>query len=543
MRVPKSLLATLSSIDLKVQASALLRRYGSTGISTWPSRARRRVSSAKHLLAGYFQPTIVTVDFDSGFARMVAFKGQEVVGWGTTIVGDADDPGDGLDGQMIALLDELRSGRGRLISSFPLHTTLARRLVLPVISRKYRKLVVESEIAETIPFSQDEVDLAWSAADLGAEQEIFATAVKRDVMDRHVAGLARLGHPPSSVYSRATALAAAAGLDDVVVVDLGITSADLVLVRGGVPRVVHSADLPDSGSGTQSWKAAIERAITRLTGHDELLDGDGFLDRLPVVFTGPLAEDDLVSEELASASGRESMEAASGFEYPSHFPAREYAVNLGLASADLKKRSVRLKLARKGSVIADMLPERHRLRGLPIIPAAAFIILLLLGLASFGVAAQVDSASAEGSRLAVRVAALERQERMRKLDLGASRHAETSLQDAQQLVSSTERSLVAVGDEADELMLRLATLTSDALTADVELTSVVQESDSFRVGGIALDYDALLKYSDALLATGIYSQVNLLELRSGSKDGTSISFQMQALTYPTLRAMALSEGE
>lgn len=543
MRVPRNLLTRLSSIDLKVQLSALSRRYRSTGISTWPSRAQRRVLSAIHLLAGYFKPTIVTVDFDSGFARMVALKGREVVGWGTTIVGDVDDPEDGLDGQMAPLLDELRSGRDRLISSFPLHTTLARRLVLPFIARKYRKLVVESEIAETIPFSQDEVDLAWSAGDLGADQEIFATAVKREVMDRHVAGLARLDHPPASVYSRATALAAASGLDDAVVVDLGITSADLVLVRGGVPRVVHSSDLPDSGSGAQSWEAAIERAITRVTGHDESLDGDGFLERLPVVFTGPLAEDYLLSEKLALGSGRAAVEASSGFEYPSHFPAREYAVNLGLARADLKKRSVRAKLARKGSVVADMLPERHRLRGLPIIPASAFIILLLLGLASFGVAAQVDSASAEGTRLAVRVAALERQERMRKLDLGASSHAKTSLQDAQQLVSSTERSLVAVGDEADELMLRIATLTSDALTADVELTSVVQESDTFRVGGTALGYDALLQYSDTLLATGVYSQVNLLELRSGSKDGASISFQMQALTYPTLRAMALSEDE
>ena len=79
-----------------------------------------------------------------------------------------------------------------MVSSFPLYETLIRGLELPRIGRRYRRQVVESEVGETIPFTEDEVDIAWTHRKSEKGMEVFAAAVRKDAIDGHVALLDRL---------------------------------------------------------------------------------------------------------------------------------------------------------------------------------------------------------------------------------------------------------------------------------------------------------------------------------------------------------------
>ena len=55
---------------------------------------------------------------------------------------------------------------------------------------------------ETIPFSVEEMDLAWQARTNGTGPEVHAVAVSKEVIDDHVRLLTEAGIHPRAAYSK-----------------------------------------------------------------------------------------------------------------------------------------------------------------------------------------------------------------------------------------------------------------------------------------------------------------------------------------------------
>ena len=350
-----------------------------------PSRLQK--PSVKNQISQIFSRRNVTLTLKDGVIRAVVFKGRKVVTWGTASLADkplaeADDPDAQEKGQndhVRVFLRELGVGHGRVVTDLPLHTALTRHLPLPKIGRRYLEQVILSEVSETIPFSVEEMDLAWHVRSNDTGQEALTVAVSKEAIDDHVRLMKESGIRIKAIYSKAAALAHACALSDGIVAHLEPSRGEFVLVRQWVPRAVYQMKLPESDTSPQQFAEEVSRAVEHVAGyHQHVGPGDGSRP-LPVVLTGQLSSKSSLVEALQQALQRDVLPFEPPMEYPDHFHPSEYAANLGLALADQSRTKPRSSTSSHGVPSVNLLPERHLPRSLPVRPTAIFVALLLFG--------------------------------------------------------------------------------------------------------------------------------------------------------------------
>ena len=304
-------------------------------------------SGFRYRLSQMFSRRKITISLDKDVIRVVVFRGRKVLAWGTAQMGDSDTDEEQDQEQDIvsresepaaerlsALLRHLGVQRGRVVADLPLHAPLMRHLQLPKMRRRFRDDVVKSEVMETIPFSEEQVDLAWEARSNGQGHDVFAIAVSKSEMASQIRVLEDAGLRPRAAYAKATALAHAANITDGIMVHVGPFHAAFVLVHQSVPRVVHEVELGDKYSTPEEQAEVIAKTIKEVAGFAQTLDSAEQSQYLPVVLTGQVAKDGPLAQELQQALQIEMLTIAPPFVYPEHFPPSEYAANIGLALAD-----------------------------------------------------------------------------------------------------------------------------------------------------------------------------------------------------------------
>ena len=248
--------------------------------------------------------TTVTLSVDPDELRAVAFKGNRVVAWVSVAQGDEPitmdataAPGEeesdlsptvpshtGLE----SLMAEMPPGRSRLITDFPLYAPLVRHLQLPKVKSRYLRQVILSEVLNTIPFDQEEVDISWRLRRRDGGREAFAVAVLKSNVDAQVRLVKDAGLRPSAAYAKATALAFLAGAPDAIVAHLADGHLTTVLVRDNLPRVVHQQEFPTTDQGAEVQADSLVAAVDQLTGYYQDLGPQVDSDAPPVVLTGQL---------------------------------------------------------------------------------------------------------------------------------------------------------------------------------------------------------------------------------------------------------------
>ena len=183
---------------------------------------------------------VLALTVEEGVIRAVVFQGEEAVAWGKADPAD-EEPDAVIERTEVDrigdLLRELRAHRARVVTDLPLYTPLIRYIRLPEKKEKYIEDILISEIMETIPFTQDEVDVKWQVTDGAEEQRAMAIAVRKEEIDSHVAQMKQAGIGPTSTFARAASLAAVAGRPDAMVDSCGGGGGrrtGVVLVRDGV---------------------------------------------------------------------------------------------------------------------------------------------------------------------------------------------------------------------------------------------------------------------------------------------------------------------
>lgn len=497
--------------------------------------AQRRLQGLAYQIRQIFRRRKVTLSLENDVIRVVVVEGREVVAWGTATQaeepvaenGDADLEGEGQADRLRTLLKQLGISRGRVVTDLPLHAPLMRHLQLPKMRQRYLEQVVAAEVLETIPFSAEEVDLAWQVRSNGTGQELLAVAVQKEVMDDHVRLLKEVGLRPLAAYSKAVALAHAAGVTDGIVAHLESSQVALVLVRKEVPQVAYQVEFAEHDTSPQEQAETVSRAVEVVAGYYQTVDSGDASQKLPVVLTGQLSGEGPLAQALEQALHREVLPFAPPMVYPEHFPPREYAINLGLALADQARTKARGKVSVHGVPSVNLLPERYLPRSLPIKPIAVFVALFLLGTVAFNVAPQVDSVSNEVAALSASLTEVQLQQRQQRLVLGSTRVIEVDTQAAQHLSQGLESNLAGLEGDLEVLLEQLETLTSTALPPNVVLSSLKQLGDGFALTGTASTYEDVLQYTANLRTSDPFGVV-WIKQASGKADGGTVSFQVSA---------------
>ena len=436
-----------------------------------------------------------------------------------------------------SLMEEHSIRRCRVVTELPLYASLLRHLTMPNIPRRFLGEVITSEVVETIPFSEEEVEITWQLQGGDADQKVFAVALRKEAIDSHVRLLEQAGVRPSQTYPKAVALALAAGKADAIVAHITSSQADIVLVRERMPQVVNQLVFQEGGEDSGKQAEAVVSAVEQMAGYYQDYQAFAAVDRsesLPVVLAGEVSKEGPLADGIRQAlQQREVLHCAPPIEYPEHFPASEYAVNLGLALAS--RATVKRGIFGFKAVYTNLLPERYLPRPLPVIPVAIFTVLLVLGAVVFTAAGRVEDKESEADMLTTRV---ERVERLYRL---SSVRAMKSYKDAEglrNLVNTVDSRFVGIQHQLQSLITLTETVIDTALPPSVSIPGLAPLGDEISVSGSAATHDDVLLYVENLRASGLFSSVLVQEVRglgiTGQQGGEeSISFHVKLVEAST----------
>lgn len=487
-----------------------------------------------------FSGRTVAVSVDDDLIRVVVLKGELVTSWGSIgarpIEGMEDwsgadphmDEASWSASQLTGLLSDLPQGTGRVVVALPHRSSMSRRLRIPGVKRKYREGLIASEIAETVPFHVEDIDISWAdrrppapdgaqageAPETSGRRDVFAEASVKATVDEEIARLRSAGLRPRAGYSRATALASAVGLDGCLIVDMGERSASVVLVEDGAAVVVHQIEF-GNGSGNHSPERVVATAVERVAAyHGPEADGDTLP---PIVLTGMVDDDPELLLRVEASAGRRVIAFDPKLRYPGHFPASEYAVNLGLVLADRAREKGK---KAGGAPRLSLLSERHLPPAFPVVKAVAVVALLALAYGAYAFADMTDDLAASVATLRAEEADLSRDARLHRLELAGVDTARRRAQEAAALAAAVDLAITDFDRHAEYLVDRALGAAVAAQDSGVRISTLLKEGESFKVSGSAPTFDSTSIFADRLIETGLYSSADLLSVEKGGGDVT-----------------------
>ena len=400
-------------------------------------------------------------------------------------------------------------------------------LEFPRIRRRYVEDMVMSLVLETVPFTAAEADIAWKQRVNGYDHEVFATAVAKEVIDNHVGVLREAGFLPEAVYSKATALAWAAGVADVIVVHIEELQVAIVLVLDSVPQLVHQVELPGQDTDSLEQARAISMAVEQVISCG-LPHGAEDEDRrlLPVMLTGMPSNGGLTFELLGRTLRRELLPLAPSMINPQGFSPGEYSVNLGLALADQAGRKRARKAPSNSVPTVNLLPDRHVSHPRREARFALFLAILLFGFLAFQLSGQMAHMESDSSLLSRHVDSLQVQVKERRASEALSQDVQTRTETAMRLASDRETYMANLRGSKETLLLQMLTITRGALPKALSLSELVLLESGFVVEGSANDYPEIFKFRENLQASGLFSDVRLTSVQGLTQN--SLDFELVA---------------
>lgn len=494
---------------------------------------------------------LVTLSLDDGRVRVVAFKRRRVVAWWTANLDGrpsietetfAAQDGEGLQ-RLLPFLGDLQIPPGRIVTDLPLMAPLLRRLRLPKIGRRYLEQVVVSEMLEGIPLPPEDVDVAWQVtAKSGLGRDVLAMAMARKTLDSHIGSLRQVGMQPGGAYPRALALALACPQADAVLIHLGPSLAEIVLVRQRTPLAVYQMALATEGKELKELARALAWTVRMVAGYRRPLDSSESELPLPVVFTGLVKNHAALVEALPGALDWEIAPFAPSFEYPAGFDREEYAVNLGLALADSARGRSRTRPRRGPATALNVMPARHLPKPLPVTPIAVFLALTLFAITAFNLGQHVDELRAESAALSVLLESQERQERQQRLASLRATVLERSIQATAGTAQALGSQVEGLQGDTQVLLDRLGTVASSAASGNVSLSTVATQGANLILSGTARAYEDVLRYAADLRGTGAFAGVAIVRMDTpgdtGDQAGQSTS---QLITFQARAAIPLAQ--
>ncbi len=551
------------------------------------ANAIRRVvglcSGSIYRLSLNLKPIILTLTEDSGLVRVVAFRGDTVIAWSCANLeratasaglysrapeegtfksvepGESDSPGpidresapeelvDDL-GQVspqisteeikhveptgfARLMAEMPTRRVRLVTGLPIYAALIRHFPLPdKVRKRYLERMIVAEVLDGIPFEEDEVDISWRLRRDTGSHEALAIAVPKASINSQVKLAGETGLKPKAAYAQATALTLMADADDAIVVHLEPDHLAVVLVREGLPLVVHQQPFPASVpeadsrtdpsavSGLDARCNALSGALDQVLGYYLSLGPQEQCDDLPVVLVGQQAGLEELLEALPRVLGRQVRIAQPAVKFPTEFPWGEYVVNIGLLLADNLRGDSWGKSSKQAGAAVNVLPQHHSPTQTPLVPVIGFAALVSLVVLAFSVGGAVQERQVEAHLLSLAREIRLDQEREQRLFANIEGGLASRLAEARGRELALTSGLGELKLRIDTLVSRLNTITRAALPPGVQLTSMVPERAGIALAGNAGTYEAILQYASNLRQSGLFQNVTVLQAAGSGRE-------------------------
>ena len=493
---------------------------------------------------------VVTLNIEDGVVRVLAVNGNEVVAWGTS------DPDEGTEyeeaefGRVAAdettrareLLADMRLDQSRLVTDMPLYSALMRHFTVPSIGRRYQESVIMSEVVDSVPFQEDEIDIKWHLTKDKDAQKVAAAVVQRKTIDEHVQLLeGSILRRPSATFSQATALAVATGVPDAIILHIGAEQAAIILVRDSIPHAVHQLSMADKDRASSDQADALSRAIVQIIGYDQTAGADQAGRQLPLIMTGRPLVDGTVPERLRQLLQREVLPATPDLEWPEDFPSSEFVTNLGLAILDLQRPRLPGLGAQSANAAHNLLSERHVTQTIPVKKVAVFAALGLFAVASYGFTPEVSARVSEVKTQTATLEQREEEERLYRIRRGSVEGILKDIRRTKEQTLALEAQLVTLQKGIVDDMASLSAWYDhiEVITDTIKPPGVVvgafePSGDRFVLRGLSQSLSETREYTDNIVKTGLFTgveltQVNILGGIGASSGGVSFVIEAEVL--------------
>jgi len=412
---------------------------------------------------------------------------------------------------------ELWTGEGiasrRVIAGISGINCLYRLLTLPELPKELLPEAVRREAGRALGVSLEEVYLSWQTLpSLKGETLVYLAASPRNAVDGLVSTLGKAGLDPYLMDLKPLAIARCATEPRAIIIDLGPSSFDTIIMTEGIPQVVRSLPLIEEASFEEKIsfiREELDRAITFYNaGHmDKPIESD-----VPLLVSGELAEQQDAWRLLVSRQERTVLVLHPPMESAEDFPPGQYTTNIGLA---LKEGLASEKGAIAYSLVNfNALPEAYRPKPRKL-SEILFMPTIVGGLALVALGAFLNiTTSAHNDDLRAQLAAINQRAismHVTTQEIAALNQQVTSLKAT---ISSFDTTLSQFSVERDEINGDLSQVNS-SLPGTVDLQSVNHGGDSLTVTGKGDNRDTVFRYARSLRASGRFALVVITQMTEG----------------------------
>jgi Tfp pilus assembly protein PilN len=384
---------------------------------------------------------------------------------------------------------------------------------------------VADACADRMPVSGEALQLDWAAVPLEAGDpratgrtrhvyDVYAFGVLRHAIESNVSAVAGLPLTLCGLQPKALALAAAADLDDGIVVDIEPESITVLALQNGLPEVIREAAIGPAAGPEVIWLTVRNQLAKAVVYFNSLHPESPMPNDAPLVLTGSF-------DRLGDAGMLpfhelpfELRDIQAPFRTPASFDSARFAAALGLAVLSRPRPLLRSPVGAAERVQQfEFRPAGYRPRSLPAARIAAVAAQAALGAAAGLMIAMAPGANADRAALRAAGESADLQLEARETDAATARAA---LAEAASMKARTEeistRTEFILGRQ-DRLAASVAAVFSLA-PAEVTLESVNDNNTVARLTATSQSRQALFDYVSRLDQSGTFLSVTVASFTS-----------------------------
>ena len=479
---------------------------------------------------------VVTLYIDDTSLRLLVAKGKQVEKWADLPL----EPGLVRDGVIVdeakvadkikQALEEQEVTAKKVIVGLSGLRCVSRPITLPQLPKAMLAEAIRREAERVMPLPLEQLYILWQILPVPGEQiQVFLAGLSRSAADAMIKTLRQAGLDPYIMDIKPLALARVVNEATAIIVDVGSTELDIVIMTDGVPHPIRTLALPSEALSLSQKLPTIREELVRTikfynsSNPEKPLDPD-----ISIFVSGELAQDSEACQSLASELKYSVLPLSSPLQCPEGLAPSRYMVNIGLAL-----REVSLPRAKANFSVVDFnaLPEVYRPKAFPLtkVLIAPAVIVMAIGLLVY-LAMLVQSVNADTASLQARLDTTNQ--------LVIQKHAEQESQEKE--IAELEGKVAELGvtyksfstvlnnfGRQREIVNGDLKVTTSALVSNVDLSSITHASAKLTISGMSPSESEVLAYATALRKSGRFSQVIVSSIEK-TEDGVIFKLSLSA---------------
>ena len=481
---------------------------------------------------------VVTLYIDDTSLRLLVAKGKQVKKWADLPL----EPGlvrDGVvvDGAKVAAkikqaLEAQKVTAKKVIVGLSGLFCLSRPITLPRLPKSMLAEAIRREAERVMPLPVEQLYILWQILPVPGEQmQVFLAALRRNAADAMIKTLRQAGLDPYIIDIKPVALARVVNEATAIIVDVGSTELDIVVMVDGVPQPIRTLSFPSEAVSLSQKLPTIREELDRTikfynSNHPEKPLDPG----ITIFVSGELAQEPDACQSLANQLKYSVLPLASPLQCPEGLAPSRYMVNIGLA---LKEVSLPRGKANFSVVNFNALPEVYRPKAFPltkvlIVPA---VVVMAIGLLVY-LAMLVQSANADTALLQTQ---LDTTNQVVMQNYAKQQSQQKDIAELEGKVVELEVTYNALATVLNnfgrqrEIVNGDLRVTTFNLLSSIDLGSITHASAELTISGMVpneMEMD-VLTYASALRKSGRFSQVIVSSIEK-TEDGVLFELSLSA---------------